>query len=898
MRKGGGFHVISSSVKTISNILTSSYIYKDGYEFIEVYRCTDAKITFKGNTAKFGGGLSLEANAKLYILQYDSDMVDCRTGFDDDSTLIFIANSADYGGAVYVDDDTNSGTCASDSKSECFLQVLTLYDYAIPIQAQSCIVFSENYANSSYSNLFGGLLDRCAVSQFAEVYRNYMSNDTDISEGVAFFTNVSNSTEFSISSRPVRVCLCNNSVHCIYQNRTDVKKGEAFTISLVAVDQAGKPVSATIQTTLRSAESGLAEGQLFKSISAMCTDMTFNVVSPYDSETLTLYASDGPCRNVELSRATVEINFLPCNCPIGLQVSRRNATNCTCECNTEISRYIRHCDSHTGLLIKQSNSGAWISYVSNANSTGYYLVYPNCPFDYCLTGSLHIYLNQQNGADAQCAFNRSSVLCGSCQPNHSLSLGSSHCVHCSKYWPGIFIAITTAAILAGMVLVTLLLALNMTVAVGTLNGLIFYANVVYANKSILFPFQEINFITVFISWLNLDLGIDTCYFPGMDTYIKTWLQLALPAYVIFLVILVIVISTYSTKFSNLIGKKDPMATLATLVLLSYAKLLEVCFKSLSVGVLEYPDSSSSKKWLPDATIGYLTGKHIPMFIAAVVILSSSLVYTVLLFSWQWLLYLPKWRIFTWSRNPRIQTFIKTYHTPYTPKHRYWPGLLLIARVGLYLVAATNVSNDPTLALTAITFVVCCIIVLKGLIVSRLYRKWSMDVLETLFCLNILVLAIFTWYYLSAESVHHEAIAYTSVMITVLILLLIFFYHVYSYTPTFSKIKKTKLGGMIDGLFSDTDPKPKPREHRFSQPPPDEDIHWFDELMEELDCPVYTADYNTAPLIRSVRLQPTYSVVEVHQPRLSVPDPEGANAQNRSAERNGSEIRRSVRGSNV
>ena len=39
-------------------------------------------------------------------------------------------------------------------------------------------------------------------------------------------------------------------------------------------------------------------------------------------------------------------------------------------------------------------------------------------------------------------------------------------------------------------LVALLLVLNMTVAVGTLNGLIFYANIVYANKSIYFQFQE------------------------------------------------------------------------------------------------------------------------------------------------------------------------------------------------------------------------------------------------------------------------------------------------------------------------------------------------------------------------------------------------------------------------
>ena len=172
----------------------------------------------------------------------------------------------------------------------------------------------------------------------------------------------------------------------------------------------------------------------------------------------------------------------------------------------------------------------------------------------------------------------------------------------------------------------------MTVAVGTLNGLIFYANVVYANKSILLPFQETNFITVFISWLNLELGIDTCYFPEMDTYTKTWLQLTFPAYVILLVVLVIIISSYSSKFSNLIGKKDPVATLATLILFSYVKLLEICFKSLSVGTLKYPDGSSEILWLPDATVRYFSGKHIPLFIEAVTVPFSWLVWSTLLFS--------------------------------------------------------------------------------------------------------------------------------------------------------------------------------------------------------------------------------------------------------------------------
>ena len=220
-----------------------------------------------------------------------------------------------------------------------------------------------------------------------------------------------------------------------------------------------------------------------------------------------------------------------------------------------------------------------------------------------------------------------------------------------------------------------------------------------------------------------------------------------------------------------------MATLATLILLSYAKLVEISFNSLSVGILEYPDGSSKMLWLPDATVKYLHGKHIPLFIAAVLILLVGLVYTVLLFSWQCLLHLPEWRIFKWSRNPKIQTFIETHNKPYTPKHRYWTGLLLIARVILYLVAAANVSNDPAIALLSINFTVCSIVLLKGFVVSRLYRKWSMGVLETFFCLNILFFTMFTWYLYSLgdkniKRLNQGAIAYTSVTITFVVLLVI------------------------------------------------------------------------------------------------------------------------------
>ena len=68
-----------------------------------------------------------------------------------------------------------------------------------------------------------------------------------------------------------------------------------------------------------------------------------------------------------------------------------------------------------------------------------------------------------------------------CRSDLSLSLGSPHCIECSNNWLEILIGIVIASFIAGIALVIFMLALNMTVAVGTLNGILFYANIVSAN---------------------------------------------------------------------------------------------------------------------------------------------------------------------------------------------------------------------------------------------------------------------------------------------------------------------------------------------------------------------------------------------------------------------------------
>ena len=95
---------------------------------------------------------------------------------------------------------------------------------------------------------------------------------------------------------------------------------------------------------------------------------------------------------------------------------------------------------------------------------------------------------------------------------------------------------------------------------------------------------------------------------------------SLSCYIIVIVVIVIIISHYSSKFAQLITSKNPVATLATLILLSYAKLLKTTIITLSFGVLNYPDGSQQLVWFPDASVKYLTGKHIPLLMRCKVML--------------------------------------------------------------------------------------------------------------------------------------------------------------------------------------------------------------------------------------------------------------------------------------
>ena len=257
-----------------------------------------------------------------------------------------------------------------------------------------------------------------------------------------------------------------------------------------------------------------------------------------------------------------------------------------------------------GKITREPQNQFWVGYDNQSNKL---ILHPFCPFDYRVSKTVVFPLND---TDSQCAYNRSGLLCGACKKGYSLVIGTSQCEQCTNS----YLALLIPFAVMGVALVFLLLVCKLTVAAGTLSGLVFYANIV-GNHTIFLQVETQNVLSIFIAWLNLDLGIKTCFYDGMDAYSKTWLQFVFPVYIWVLVGLMILVSHFSHRFANLLGN-NPVSVLATLILLSYTKILRTLITAIHITYLEYPTYNRGV-WLYDANIDYLSLKHIPLVLVAV-----------------------------------------------------------------------------------------------------------------------------------------------------------------------------------------------------------------------------------------------------------------------------------------
>ena len=433
----------------------------------------------------------------------------------------------------------------------------------------------------------------------------------------------------------------------------------------------------------------------------------------------------------------VNVTLLP-GCPPGLTLSH-DFTKCSC--SPVLPNHFKcSIQNKTGLL--QWNTTMWVNATFNdSHSSG--IVYNRfCPLLYCKPGNKTV--NIGDDPSKQCASNRTGILCGACMDNFSLAIGSFRCIECPNSHN---VALLLAFAAAGVFLVFFILALNLTVTQGLINGVIFYANIVWAYKMIFFPsaIQKnhlFTFLQVFIAWLNLDFGIECCFFVGLNAYWKTWLQFLFPFYIWAIAGVIIVACRHSSRLTNLIGSRA-VPLLSTLFLLSYMKLLRTVIDATSVAVIEqYPQNTSYAVWYLDGNLRYCQHPHIYLFIAAIATLVFLwLPYTLLLLFIQPLRRVSHLRPLKWIN--KLAPVYDAYFSPLKDKHQYWFGLMLLVRgILLILLTVISVANPELNVFILFLFIIFLFFFMS---VKYVFKQMTVKLLERITLLNLIILSAGTLY---------------------------------------------------------------------------------------------------------------------------------------------------------
>ena len=350
------------------------------------------------------------------------------------------------------------------------------------------------------------------------------------------------------------------------------------------------------------------------------------------------------------------VQLLPC--PLGFTLQ-----DGICDCDPILPEYIDKCYIDYSAVRRPPNT--WISAFKQALNNTKYLI-SDCPMDYCLPYSSNVNLLH---SDSQCQFNRTGILCSRCQQHLSMVFGLSRCIECSN----LYILISIIIVVAGIVLVILLYLLNLTVTIGTINGIVLYSNIVSINDSVfLINDNVLKPLQVFISFTNLDLGIETCFYDGMDGYTKMWLQLFFPIYLIIIAVSIIIASHYSYRILRLTYTRS-LPVLATLFMLSYNGVLRIVLTVLfSYSTITYlPSGHQQIVWSIDASVPLFGLKFTILFITCLLLFIILIPFNITLLFTRYLL---QFRIIN-----RFKPLLDAFQGSYKDKYYYWVAVNIILR---------------------------------------------------------------------------------------------------------------------------------------------------------------------------------------------------------------------------
>ena len=756
-------------------------------------------VTFRGqnnfinNRGYSGGGIYMASGSYLYLTS--------------DANLSFINNYANTtGGAINVGQTVINFSIAfsvafSDSAkyfTSCF------YQFVDGSQSKH-FYFNSNTAETAGSVIYGGSVGNCFLEN-----RN-LDEPTDFFLAISTFVNQSGYS--LISSEPRGVCFCIDSEpDCSLSNMArSASPGENVKFSVALIGQYNNLTTGVIKSFTGSRSS---DTQLQEVSSAACIIITHTIeLDDLHNQVSISVTPNSFESNFYQPPKTVIVQIKPCPPGFCLVKTQHNRLVCGIDFDP-LKSAVNNYNIANGSVSK--NRTIWLEGINvNCNSLvatkclndcSVLVSSQLCPFDYCNESTQFFSLAKP---DEQCSNNRTGRLCGNCSDSMSLMLGSNKCGQCSNAYLTLIIPFG----LFGIILVILIIALNLTVTAGTVNGLLFFANAIKIYQPLVTHFDTIKVLSHFISWINMDFGIETCFYDGMESCGKTALQFVFPVYLLILLVLIIVLSRWFSKFARLIGN-NAVPVLCTLLLLSFTKLLRTTFSILSfVHVVNYSrtenkeNHSSILVWFVDGSHNYSKGCHLPLFIIALLVLIFVIVpYVSFLFFPLWEQCRSKWNKGS-TLYLKLKPFFDAYAGPHTEAFRCWPGILLLARIVLAItVTVGDAAGEAGDVVSQSMLIAVVIVLITVLSFGVTYKNSKLHSLDIFYFICLLTFSV----YLPSKSENDKGIIVV-LAFGFLVFLGILAYHTYkseNVKNVFVKVYKgiKKHDNEINDAVEDTDQK--------------------------------------------------------------------------------------------
>ena len=653
------------------------------------------RATFENNTARFGGAISLYSSV-LYI--------------EAGSHIYFRNNQAiEKGGAININmagtDVQTQSVCPiqfTSTRGGNPLQPIFQINDVPTLTEHFNITFNNNTANGELQSITSNLFYVCSwftqtLVLFPFNLQQPFVNNTRPSVYHTIFNYLPDTDPLNhIYVLAYIPCLCDeegsfNVTECLIDRKmvlnTPVIPGRSFNLSIITLDEVGSPSFSTVlfaevyHTSLADQELSLNDGQSrreFSTANHSCTPVEFTIsyslssIEPFPSSGILTISSDRPTE--------LKVNFNFSECPVGFRLyTSNNRMGCQC---SDFFRYVENnflCDSNTG-IIHRLKLRSWFAAIGDD------LLYIDlCLPTHCDDSTSAFSLDFPN---ILCENNHAGQACGACLDGYSRVFGSSNCKKCSNAW---LATIVLYAVL-GIVLIAVIIFLKLTVALGLIYGLIFFCNAMSINEQVFFntEISRFSFVRAFISIINLDLGFSICFYDGMTELMKSGLQFVFPVYLWLLMLVIIFAQKRIAVQTNL----HTVQVFATLLLLSYAKILRAV-----INILAYRNVLSSKygsiaTWQLDPTVSYFSGGHIMLFIIALLFLIIFVIpFTVLLTFPNRLM-----------RNRRLNYFfplVDCFAAPFKDNFRFWFGLRALILIYLAGTEAVIFSDPEILLLSGI-----------------------------------------------------------------------------------------------------------------------------------------------------------------------------------------------------